>query len=128
MPHKTQQQREKIYESNRNCVNEAIEQVSAHAISREPQSRLLNRWEKDADTNHDFQRKTWEEFRYESNRNRAPHRRPRAGGDPQGDPAHHAHPRGRPVTDDIDTKRKILFFYVSFGQTHGMVIVHNYGK
>ena len=33
-----------------------------------------------------------------------------------------------PVTDDIDIKRKILFFYVSFGQTHGMVIVHNYGK
>ena len=47
-------------------------------------------------------------FIYESNRNRTPNRRPRAGGDPQGDPPHHAYPRGRPVTDNIGTVGEIL--------------------
>ena len=47
-------------------------------------------------------------FIYESNRNRTPNRRPGAGGDPQGDPPHHAYPRGRPVADDIGTVGEVL--------------------
>ena len=34
--------------------------------------------------------------------------RPRPRGHPQGDPPHHAYPRGRPVVDDIGTVGKIL--------------------
>ena len=45
---------------------------------------------------------------YEGNRNRAPDRRPRPRGHPQGDPPHHAHPRGRPVTDNIGTVGAVL--------------------
>ena len=49
-------------------------------------------------------------FRYEGNRNRAADRRSGAGGDPQGDPAHYAHPGGRPVIDDIGTVADILLW------------------
>ena len=45
---------------------------------------------------------------YEGNRNRAPDRRPWPRGHPQGDPPHHAHPRGRPVTDNIGTVGAVL--------------------
>ena len=45
---------------------------------------------------------------YESNRNRAADRRPWPGSHSQGDPPHHAYPRGRPVADDIDTVGTIL--------------------
>lgn len=44
---------------------------------------------------------------YEGNRNRAPDRRPRPRGHSQGDPPHHAYPRGRPVADDIGTVGEI---------------------
>ena len=54
--------------------------------------------------------------------------RPRASRDPQGDPAHHAYPGGRPVADIIDTERKVLFWYVGFGQTAGVVVVHSDGS
>ena len=52
--------------------------------------------------------KETEEQKHESNRNRAPHRRSGPGGHSQGDPAYHAHPGGRPVTDNIGTVGKIL--------------------
>ena len=50
----------------------------------------------------------WRNFIYESNRNCAPHRRPRPRRYSQGNPKNHAYPRGRPVTDDIVTVGKIL--------------------
>ena len=40
---------------------------------------------------------------YESNRNSKTDRRPRTRRDTEGDPTHHAYPRGRPVTELIDT-------------------------
>ena len=45
--------------------------------------------------------------------------RPGPGGHPQGDPPHHAHPGGRPVTDDIDTVGKILLRYAGSGKKMG---------
>lgn len=50
----------------------------------------------------------WRNFIYESNRNCAPHRRPRSRRYSQGNPKNHAYPRGRPVTDDIVTVGEIL--------------------
>ena len=58
-------------------------------------------------------------FIYESNRNRTPNRRPGAGGDPQGDPPHHAYPRGRPVTDNIGTVGAILLCDAGAGEKMG---------
>lgn len=54
----------------------------------------------------------WRNFIYESNRNCAPHRRPRPRRYSQGNPKNHAYPRGRPVTDNIGTVGKILLRYV----------------
>ena len=50
--------------------------------------------------------------------------RPRAHRDPQGDPPHHAHPRGRPVADDIDTVAGILLCDAGFDQKNGAAVVH----
>ena len=58
-------------------------------------------------------------FIYESNRNRAPHRRPWPRGDPQRDPPHHAYPRGRPVTDNIGSVGKILLCHAGFVKKMG---------
>ena len=46
--------------------------------------------------------------KHESNRNCQTHRRPRSRRHPQGDPQNHAHPRGRPDADNIDTDREFL--------------------
>ena len=58
-------------------------------------------------------------FIYESNRNRAPDRRPWPCGHSQGDPPHHAHPRGRPVTDNIGTVGAILLCDAGAGEKMG---------
>ena len=58
---------------------------------------------------------------YESNWNRAPHRRPGPCGHPQGDPSDYAYPRGRPVTDDIDAMGTVLLCYAGYGKTLGRV-------
>lgn len=68
---------------------------------------------------------------YESNRNRAPDRRPRPRGHPQGDPPHHAYPRGRPVTDDIDAVGEILLCYAGFVKKMGAglyIVTEDEGK
>ena len=62
---------------------------------------------------------------YEGNRNRAPDRRPRPRGHPQGDPPHHAYPRGRPVVDDIGTVGEILLRDGRFGQEARVEVVHS---
>ena len=55
----------------------------------------------------------------ESNRNRAPHRRPGARRYSQGDPPHHAYPRGRPVIDDIGTMGAVLRRDGGVGEENG---------
>ena len=50
------------------------------------------------------------------------------GRDPKRDPKNHADPGRRPVADIIDTERKVLFWYVGFGQTAGVVVVHSDGS
>ena len=67
----------------------------------------------------------WRNFIYESNRHRAPHRRPGPRGHPQGDPPHHAYPRGRPVVDDIGTVGEILLRDGRFGQEARVEVVHS---
>lgn len=63
-------------------------------------------------------------FGYESYRNSAAYRRPRQSGNPQGNQTHTAHPRGRPVTDNIEKMAKILLRYVGLAQQNGLEVVH----
>ena len=51
-----------------------------------------------------------QEENHESNRDRAPHRRPGPGGDPQGNPTYYAYSGGRPVTDNIGMVGKVLLW------------------
>jgi len=46
----------------------------------------------------------------------------------EGDQKNPPYPRGRPVADIIDTVGEILLFYVGFGQTAGVVVVHSDNK
>ena len=73
----------------------------------------------------EMQNRAKEFSEYEGNRNRAPDRRPRPRGHPQGDPPHHAYPRGRPVTDNIGTVGTILLCYGRFDQTARVEVVHS---
>lgn len=73
----------------------------------------------------EMQNRAKEFSEYEGNRNRAPDRRPRPRGHPQGDPPHHAYPRGRPVTDNIGTVGEILLCDGRFGQTARVEVVHS---
>ena len=73
----------------------------------------------------EMQNRAKEFSEYEGNRNRAPDRRPRPRGHPQGDPPHHAYPRGRPVADSIDTVGSILLCNGQFGQTEWVEVVHS---
>ena len=73
----------------------------------------------------EMQNRAKEFSEYEGNRIRAPDRRPRPRGNPQGDPPHHAYPRGRPVADDVDTVGTILLRHVRFVQTTGVGVVHS---
>lgn len=52
-------------------------------------------------------------------------RRFRQGRYPEGNTQNYAYSRGRPVADNVDTERKILFWYVGFSQAQRLVIVHN---
>ena len=63
-----------------------------------------------------FSKKTTGGIENESNWDRAAHRRPGPGGHPQGDPPHHAHPGGRPVTDDMDMVGDVLLWNAGSGK------------
>ena len=52
--------------------------------------------------------------KYESYRNCKEDRRPRQGRYTQGDQKNYADSRGRPVADNVDIERKVLFWYVGF--------------
>ena len=58
----------------------------------------------------------WRNQIHESNRHSQAHRRPRPGGDPQGDPQDPADPGGRPVTDNMDTMGAFLLFHAGSGK------------
>ena len=64
----------------------------------------------------------------ESNRNRAPDRRPRPCRYPERDQADTADSRGRPVRDDIGTVGEILFCGKRFSQKKWVELVRNDGK
>ena len=55
-------------------------------------------------------------FRYESYGNRKADRRFRQGGYSKGNPPHPAYPRGRPVTDNIDTVAENRHFLIQHRQ------------
>ena len=61
----------------------------------------------------------------ESNRNCQTDRRPWPRCHSQGDPPHHENPRGRPVTDSIDTVGKVLLCNGRSGETERVELVHN---
>ena len=61
----------------------------------------------------------------ESNRNCQTDRRPWPRCHSQGDSPHHENPRGRPVSDDIGTARKILLCNKRFSPTSRLEIVHS---
>ena len=62
---------------------------------------------------------------FESNWNRAADRRSGPSGHPQGDPPHHAHPGGRPVTDNMDMVGDVLLRNAGSGKKNrsGLYIV-----
>ena len=62
---------------------------------------------------------------HESNRNSQKNRRSRQSRDTQGDTAHHAYPRRRPVTNDIGTVAAFQLHYERSGQTAGVGVVHS---
>ena len=62
---------------------------------------------------------------YESNWNRAPHRRPGPCGHPQGDPPDYAYPRGRPVADNIGTVAAFQLRHAGSGKTARLELIHN---
>ncbi len=53
-------------------------------------------------------------------------RRPRSYCDPERNPPHPPHPRGRPVTDNMETVADFLLRYGRFSQTQRVVIVHSH--
>lgn len=52
---------------------------------------------------------------------------PGPGGHSQGDPPHYAHPRGRPVTDDIGTVAAFQLRHAGSGKTARLELIHNVG-
>ena len=62
---------------------------------------------------------------YESYRDSPQDRRSGESCHTQGDPPHHAYPRGRPATYDIDTVGSVLLRYGRFSQTAGVGVVHS---
>ena len=67
-------------------------------------------------------------LRYESYRNSQKNRRPRQSRHPERDQKNPAHPRGRPVADNIEELAKILLRYVGFSQKDGLGLVHIDGE
>ena len=65
---------------------------------------------------------------YESYRNRSQDRRPRARCHPQGNQKNPAYPRGRPVTDNIDTVAEFLRKYRQVCWKAGIGLVHIDGE